>query len=88
MALRVRETHGALPDEEVHAMFVPVEERWDSHDHLEDEDAERPPVNGKVVTVSNKHLRGKVLGSSAERVGELALLDELSQAEISHEEVS
>ena len=69
-------------------MFVPVEERWDSHDHLEDEDAKRPPVNGEVVAVSYEHLGGQVLGSAAERVSQLTLLDELGQAEVGHKEVT
>ena len=69
-------------------MFVAVEERRDTDDHLEDEDAKRPPVDSEVVAVADEHLGGEVLGGAAERVCELALLDELGQAEVRNEQIS
>ena len=88
MALWVREAHRALTDEEVHSVLVPVEERWDAHDHLEDQDTERPPVHCEVVSIADEHLRGQVLGCTAEGVGQLTLLNELGEAEVSNKKVS
>ena len=47
-------------------MFVPVEEGWNANDHLKDEDAESPPIDGEVVAVSNQHFGCQVLGRAAE----------------------
>ena len=80
----VGETHGALTDQEVHPMLVPMEERRDADNHLEDEDAERPPVDGEVVSVADEHFRRQVLRRAAEGIGQLTLLHELGQAKISH----
>ena len=88
MAHGVREADRALSNEEIHSMLVSVEERWDSNDHLEDKDAEGPPIDGEVVAIADKHLRCQVLSRSAERVGELALLDELCKTEIGNQKIS
>ena len=69
-------------------MLVPVEEWWDADDHLEDENAKCPPIDGEVVAVANQHLGGKVLSGATERVCELTLLNELCQAEVSHKKVA
>mmetsp|Transcript_46424 Transcript_46424/g.61484 ORF Transcript_46424/g.61484 Transcript_46424/m.61484 type:complete len:245 (+) Transcript_46424:821-1555(+) len=88
MAHRIREADRALTDQEVHSVLVAVEEGRDADNHLEDEDAERPPIDREVVTVSNEHLWRQVLCSAAERVCELTLLDELCEAEIRHKQVA
>jgi len=62
----VWEAHRALPNQEVHSVFVPVEEGWNANDHLKDEDAESPPIDGEVVAVSNQHFGCQVLGRAAE----------------------
>ena len=60
-----------------------MEEGWDSDNHLEDQDTQSPPVNCKVMPVSNQHLWRQVFGSAAERVGELALLHKFGEAKVS-----
>ena len=40
----------------------------DSADHLVEEHAETPPVNGETVTICLDHLRGQVLRRAAECV--------------------
>jgi hypothetical protein len=62
----IREVDVRLFDQKVHSMLVTVEEWWDSHNHLVNKDTERPPIDRVVVTISNEHLRGQVLSSSAE----------------------
>jgi len=62
----VREAHRALSDQEVHSVLVSVEEGWDTHDHLKNEDAKRPPIHSKVVTISDQHLWCQVLSSATE----------------------
>ena len=84
----VGEAHGTLTDQEVHSMLVPMEEGWDSNDHFEDKNTQRPPIDGEVVAVTNEHLGSEVLSCSTERVGKLALLHELGQAKVSNEEVT
>jgi len=69
-------------------MLVSVEKWRDSYDHLVNKDAQRPPIYGVVVAISDEHFRGQVLSSAAERVGELAVLDELGQAKVSYEQVT
>ena len=66
VADRVREAHRALSNQEVHSVLVSMEKWWNAHDHLEDEDAKRPPVHSEVVAVANQHLRCQVLRSAAE----------------------
>ena len=88
MTYGVWETYGTLTDQEVHSVLVPVEERWDSNNHFKDEDTQCPPIDGEVVAISNEHLGGEVLSCPTERIGKLALLHELGQAEVSHEEVT
>lgn len=88
MPLGVREIDLRLLDEVVHLMLVTVEEGRDTHDHLIDEDAERPPVHRVVVTVADQHLRGKILCRAAERVGQLTtVLNKLSETEIRHQQI-
>jgi len=67
----------ALLDEVVHLVLVAVEEWGDAHDHLVNQDAKRPPVYGVVMAVTNQHLGSEVLGSTAEAVGKLTVLNEL-----------
>ena len=62
----VWEANRALSNKEIHSMLVSVEERWDSNDHLENKDAEGPPIDCEVVSIANKHLRSEILGSTAE----------------------
>jgi hypothetical protein len=40
------------------------------------------------MTISDEHFRGEVLGSAAERVGELSIFNELGQAEVSNEQIT
>ena len=69
MAHWVGEAHGTLTNQEIHSVLVTVEEWWDANDHLEDEDTKSPPIDREVMAVSNEHLGGEVLGSSAEGIG-------------------
>lgn len=78
----------ALLDEVVHLVLVAVEERGDAHDHLVNQDTKRPPVHGVVVSVTNQHLGRKVLGSAAETVGKLTVLDELGKPKVGNQQVS
>jgi len=73
----VGEVHGALLNEEVHSVLVTMEEGRNTDDHLVNQDSEGPPIDGVVMTVANEHLRGEILGSSTEGVGEFSVLDEL-----------
>ena len=66
MTHRVWEAHRALTDQEVHPVLVAMEEGRNADDHLEDENSERPPVHGEVVTISNQHLRRQVLSRATE----------------------
>ena len=84
----VWEAHWTLPDQEVHSVLVPVEERRNSDNHFEDEDAQGPPIHCKVVPITDEHLRCQVLGRTTERVGQLASLHELGQTKVSHEQVA
>jgi hypothetical protein len=69
-------------------VLVAVEERGDADDHLVNQDTKRPPIYGVVVAVTNQHLWGEVLGSAAETVGKLTVLDELGKPEVSNQQVS
>ena len=88
MAHWIGEANRTFTDQEIHPMLVPMEEGWDSDNHLEDEDSKRPPVDSKVVTISNEHLRSQILSCAAEGVRELTLLHELGETEVSHKKVT
>lgn len=88
MAYWVRETHWALTNQEIHSVLVPMEEGRNSDNHFEDQDTKRPPIDRKVVSISDKHLWGQIFSRTAERIGQFALLDELSQAKVSHKQVT
>lgn len=70
-------------------MFVLVIEGWDADDHLIDEDAEGPPVQGMVMAGTKNHLRRQVLRCAAEGVRLLPLrIFDLGEAEVRKEDVS
>lgn len=54
----VREVDVSRLDQVVHLVLVPVEEWRDTHDHLVDQDAQRPPVYSVVVPIADQHLGG------------------------------
>jgi hypothetical protein len=53
-----RPSDGPRLNQEVHFVLVLIVERRNAHDHLIDEDAEGPPVQGHTVAGSVDHLRG------------------------------
>jgi len=70
---RIREVNWTFPDQEVHSMFVAVEEWWNADYHFVDQDTKCPPINCIVVAITNEHFRSQVLCSTAERIGELTV---------------
>ena len=56
MAHRVREGNRTLSDKVIHLVFIALHERRNANDHLEDKDAQAPPVQRMVVSVSDQHL--------------------------------
>ena len=68
MALGIREINLGLFDEVVHLVLILVEEGWDAHNHLVDQDAQRPPINRVVVAIAPQHFRGKILSRATEGV--------------------
>lgn len=69
-------------------MFIAVEEWWNADDHLVDENAERPPIYGVIVTVTDQHLWGEILSGTAERVSDFTLLDKFSKTKVRKHQVS
>lgn len=84
---RVRERNVTLFDEEVHSMFVAMEERRNAYNHLIDENTESPPIDSVIVTVADNHFRSKILSSTAEGVSKLAFLYKLGETEIGDKQV-
>ena len=68
MSFWVWEVNFAFFDEVVHLVLILVEEGWDAHNHLVDQDAQRPPINRVVVAVTPQHFRGKILSRATEGV--------------------
>jgi len=90
VAFWVGEVDSTLLDHLVH-LFVVItlgEEGRASHDHFVGQDSDGPPVDGEAVTRVRKDLRGQIVGCSAEGVGLLTVLKNLSQSEISEAEVT
>ena len=65
----VRESYGALLDQKLHALRLPVEEGCDTDNELIKQDSHGPPVDCVVVTRTYEHLRGEVFRSSAQGIG-------------------
>ena len=85
MAYWVREVDRTLSNKEVHSVLVLMEEGWDSNYHFVNQNAQSPPVNRVVVSVSNEHLGSQVFCGSTERICEFAVLHKLGKTEISNE---
>jgi hypothetical protein len=69
---------------DVHGVLVG--EGVDTREHLVEEDAECPPVDGLSVAFVEEHFGGEVLGGPTERVG--AALADLGEAEVGELEVA
>lgn len=72
-----------LDDHVEHHVLVLVEEGGQPVNHLEDEGAEAPDVDGLVVRPLQDDLRRDVLGRADEALRALALFDHLGYAEVS-----
>ena len=71
-------------DQEVHLVFVGAEERRDPNDHLVEEHAEGPPVQGMVVSRCVNHLGREVFWGAAKGIGVFLFtgVDDLCEAEV------
>lgn len=73
----------------VHLILIWVVKWRDSDDHLVNQDAKSPPVQGLVVARAHDHLWGKILWSATERIGLFSiLLHNLGQSEICQHDVA
>lgn len=82
------ESYFVLLNEEIHFVLVLIEEWRDAHEHFVEQDAQGPPVNRVVMSISVKHLRRKVLGCTAKTSGQLPIANLGCQTEVSQEQVS
>ena len=84
----VRENNPRLSDfQQKQAPLLIV--KWsDADEHLVDEDAEGPPIDGKVVALLHDHLGGEVLGRPAERLGQVVLRQRLGQTIVDNLQVA
>ena len=64
MLVLLRPSYLSVLNQVVHLMLVLVVEGWDAYQHLVDENAECPPVQGVVVACAVNHLRSYQLYTS------------------------
>jgi len=81
-------SHVGLLDQEVHPVFVLVEERRDPHKHFVKQDSQSPPVNSVVMPFVVKHFWREVLSSSTEAHCKFILVNLCSQAEVGEQQVA